>query len=306
MSQKTKLKLFFGTILTVIILYYSVKSLGELNPQELFRQKINWGLAILSVLVFMYSNYIRGLAYTRGIDPGLDRMTAFRIVGIGHAANMVLPLRAGEGLRLAFFPERYGAVERTKLLIIPGFADFVAIMLLALPSVPFAGFKDPVLLKVLWILVFLILAVGALGAVIVYLVPKLRGYAKQYLNPASLKMMYWVVLSWIIMLVSTWIGLLSLGYPALESARMSLAVFTATNIVSFIPASPGGIGLFEYGVILGLGGLGVKPAPALSIGLMIHLMQYAALVPLGAVLYVTAIGGKFRKSFGARPRPKQK
>lgn len=53
-------------------------------------------------------------------------MTALQIVGLGHAANMVLPFHVGEGLRAAFFPKGYSAMRRTKLLIIPAFADFTA------------------------------------------------------------------------------------------------------------------------------------------------------------------------------------
>ena len=106
-------------------------------------------------------------------------------------------------------------------------------------------------------------------------------------------MMFWVILSWILLLLSTWIGLEAFGFHWPYSIRMSLAVFAVTNIINFIPASPGAIGLFEYGTILGLGGLGVNQSTALSAGLMLHMIQYAALLPLGAVLYVKAIHGKY-------------
>jgi hypothetical protein len=103
------------------------------------------------------------------------------------------------------------------------------------------------------------------------------------------KMCLWIFLSWLAMLISIWIGLLSFGFKAVESIRMSLAVFAATNIINFVPASPGGIGLFEYAVVLGLGGLGVQTMAAKSAGLLLHLIQYAALLPLGTVLYLTGL-----------------
>ena len=152
----------------MVIVYYSVVSLGSIDIGNILRAKTNWGLATVSIVIFMYANYIRGLAYTRGIDPNMDQMTAFRIVGIGHAANMVLPLHAGEGLRLAFFSSDYSIMRRTKLLLIPAAADFVAIMVLSLLSVPFSGFKDPTLLKALWFLLFLCVAVAVLLVVIIY------------------------------------------------------------------------------------------------------------------------------------------
>jgi hypothetical protein len=97
-----------------------------------------------------------------------------------------------------------------------------------------------------------------------------------------------------------WIALIAFGFGTVKSVRMSLAVFSATNIINFVPASPGGIGLFEYGVVLGLGGLGIPVESAKLAGLFLHLIQYAALMPLGLVLYLTDLkdmsGKLFKKS----------
>lgn len=293
MSKKTIIKLVLGVIVTVVIVYYSVVSLGSIDIENIFNSNTNWGLATLSVVIFMYANYIRGLAYTHGIDPDMDQMTAFRIVGIGHAANMVLPLHAGEGLRIAFFSSDYSIMRRTKLLLIPAAADFVAIMVISLLSVPFSGFKDPNLLKALWFLLFLCVAVAVVLVVVIYLVPRLRRYAKEYMNFATVKMMFWVMLSWILLLISTWIGLVAFGFHVLVSMKMALAVFATTNIINFIPASPGSIGLFEYGTVLALGGLSVNHTQALAAGWLLHIIQYAALLPMGIVLYITALHGKY-------------
>ncbi|MDR3552107.1 MAG: UPF0104 family protein, partial [Clostridia bacterium] len=222
MSVKTKLKLIVGLIVTAVIVYFSVRTLGGLHPRTLLHSGINWWLVVISVAIYMYANYIRGLAYTRGIDPHLNHMIAFQIVGIGHTANMILPLHAGEGLRLAFFPSDYNTIRRTKLLAIPAYADFVAIMMLALLAVPFAGFKDPTLLKALWILSFISIAGVVLSLAIVFLVPRFRSYFNEFLNIGLVKMMIWVILSWILLLLSTWVGLVAFGFSAETSVRLSL------------------------------------------------------------------------------------
>lgn len=293
MSKKTTLKLILGVIISMVIIYFSVISLKGLKLGNIFHENINWGLAAVSVVIFMYANYIRGLAYTRGIDPNIDRMTAFRIVGIGHAANMVLPLHLGEGLRLAFFSSDYSVMRRTKLLLIPAAADVASIMILSLFAVPFAGFKNPDLLKALWILLFLCIAAGILFVAVVFFIPRLRSYVKEYMNFATAEMMFWVFLSWVLLLMSTWIGLAAFGFNVLTSMKMALAVFASTNIINFIPASPGAIGLFEYGTILALGGLGIDQTSALAAGLLLHLIQYVALLPMGIVLCITAFHGKY-------------
>jgi len=293
MPTKITLKLFIGMTITAIVVYYSIGALKGLHVGKLFHSDINWGLALVSVAIFVYANYIRGLSYTRGIDRDMDRMTALQIVGIGHAANMVLPFHVGEGLRAAFFPRGYSAIKRTNLLIIPAFADFAAIMILSICAVPFAGFKDQNLLKALWILTFLCIAAFILFVILIFYLPRLRSYLNEYLNVDTVKMMNWVLLSWIILLVSTWIGLVAFGFPWVASIRLSLAVFAATNIINFIPATPGAIGLFEYGTILGLGGLGIDQTTALSASLLLHLIQYAALLPLGSYLYIKSLHGQY-------------
>lgn len=300
MPKNTRLKMFIGIVITAIVVYYSVGALKDLHVGEVFRSnsKLSLGLTLVSVIIYVYANYIRGLAYTRGIDRRMDRMTALQIVGLGHAANMVFPFHIGEGLRAAFFPKGYSALRRTKLLIIPAFADFVAIMLLSILAVPFAGFKDQHLLLALWILTFLCIAGFGLFVILILFLPRLRSYLSEYLISDIVKMLFWVVLSWILLLVSTWVGIVAFGFPWVASIRMSLAVFAATNIINFIPATPGAIGLFEYGTILGLGGLGVDQTTALAASLLLHLIQYAALLPLGLFLYLVAIHGHYREALG--------
>lgn len=293
MSKKIKIELVIGLIITALIIFFSIKALGGLHPGKVLQSNINWGLTAVSIIIYVYANYIRGLAYTRGLDRNIDRLTSFQIVGIGHALNMVLPLHAGEGLRFAFFPDDYNAKQRTELLVIPAAADFVAIMILSILAVPFAGFKDPNILKALWILSFLCIGAGILFAIATLCIPRLHQHAKKYMNLAIVKMMFWVMLSWVLLLLSTWVGLVAFGFHWIQSVNMSLAVFAATNIINFIPASPGAIGLFEYGTILGLGGLGIDQSTALSAGLMLHLIQYISLLPLGTVLYAIAIHGKY-------------
>lgn len=284
--------------MTAVIIYYSIEALKGLHVSVLFQADINWGLALVSVAIFVYANYIRGLAYTRGIDREMDRMTALQIVGIGHAANMVLPFHVGEGLRAAFFPKGYSAIKITNLLIIPAIADFAAIMILSIAAVPFAGFKDQNLLNALWILTFLCLAAFIVFVILIVFHSPLRSYLSDYLNVDTVKMMNWVLLSWVILLVSTWIGLVAFGFPWVASIRLSLAVFAATNIINFIPATPGGIGLFQYGTILALGGLGIDPTTALSASLLLHLIQYAALLPLGGYLYIRSLHGQYGEALG--------
>lgn len=304
MSTKTKLKLIVGIVVTILIIDYTFRALGRLDLNHLLDIKINWFLAFVSVVINIFSNYARSLGYTLGIDPNINRITAFQIVGIGHAANMVLPLHIGDGLRFAFFPGDYSPLRRTKLVIIPSLADFIAIIMLSLLAVPFSGFRDHRLVRALWILFLLCILFIVLSLAVIYFVPLFRSYFNEFLNVGMLKMMYWVILSWVLFLLATWLGLVACGFHLIPSLRMSFAVFAATNIVNLIPASPGAVGLFEYGVIIGLAGLGIGESAALSAGLLLHLIQYAALLPIGVVLFIVALRGKYGRTIRSLLRQK--
>lgn len=293
MSRKLKLQLFAGILVTGVIIYFSVVVIRKLDLEVVFRSDINWFLVIVSIIIYIYSNYIRGLAYTRGIDPEMDRMTALQVVGIGHALNMVLPLHAGEGLRFAFFPSHYTVKRRAKLLVITILSDFIVVVMVTVATIPFAGFKDKALLTAAWIMFYGCIGLLAAAIALIFIVPRFRRYVGEYLNKSMLKMFVWVALSWIIMIAAIWLGLVAFGFPLLISIKMALAVFVATNIINLIPASPGAIGLYEYGTVLALAGFGVDNSTALSASLLLHVIQYGALLPLGAFLYIKALHGKY-------------
>lgn len=293
MSRKMKLQLLLGTVITAVIVYFSFLVVKEFRMNVNFPSNVNWALVFLSVVIYMYSNFIRGLAYSKGIDPEMDNMTALEIVGLGHALNMVLPLHAGEGLRMVFFPSSYTVKRRTKLILISVLADAVVVIIISALTVPFAGVTDHTMLHVMWILLYCCIGLLVFMAALVYFVPQIKSYVSEYLNKSLLMMVMWVAMSWIILVAAFWLGLVAFGFNPIESIQMSFAVFVATNIVNLIPASPGGIGLFEYGTIIGLGSFGVEKSVALSASLLLHLIQYMALLPLGVFLYITAIHGKY-------------
>jgi uncharacterized membrane protein YbhN (UPF0104 family) len=296
MSKKMKIQLIVGIILTAVILYFSVMVLKSLDMKVVLEMKINWVLVALSIVVYVCSNYIRGLAYSRGIDPEMDDMTAFEVVGIGHALNMVLPLHAGEGLRLLFFPSSYSIARRTKLFFITILADAIVVIIISAMTVPFAGITNETMLKVMWYLLFGCIGLLLLMAGLLFFVKRIRNYFKDYLNKSLVAMFAWCALSWIILVAAFWLGLAAFGFKPFHAIRMAFAVFVTTNIVNLIPASPGAIGLFEYGAVLGLVGFGVDKNVALSASLLLHLIQYMTLIPLGIFLYIKAMHGKYGES----------
>jgi uncharacterized membrane protein YbhN (UPF0104 family) len=292
-NKKIKFQLIVGLIITAAVIVFSVIALNELKMRVDLPPNINWLFVILAVLIYIYSNVIRGYAFSRGIDPEMDDMTALEVVGIGHALNMVLPLHAGEGLRLAFFPKNYSMAKRSKLCVITILSDTIVVIIIAALTVPFVGITDKTMLRWMWILLYACIGLLALMAALIAFVPRVKKYVKEFLGIALLKMTVWVALSWLILVAAFWLGLIACGFKTVESIEMAFALFVTTSIINLIPASPGGIGLFESGTIIGLGGFGVNSQAALQVSILLHLIQYMALLPLGVFLYIKAMHGKY-------------
>lgn len=284
-----QIKIFGGIIITAAAFYFCLMALNGLNPSDIMNTSINWVYAALSAIMFAFSTFIRSLVYPRGIDRDMTIMEAWQIVVIGNVSNMILPFRAGEGVRLAVFPKRYSAASRAKLAIIPGAADIGIILLLSIAAVYIADFKNPDYVVVLKLASYGFLAICALTIIILLIIPKTRGNVVALANRDTLRMFKWVALSWLTMLVSIWVGFISFGYGPFRSVILSFGAFAGMNIACLIPSSPGNIGIFEYSVIVGLSGLGIPEIPAKTAGLLLHLIQYAALLPLGALLYTRFI-----------------
>ncbi|UOO37255.1 hypothetical protein IZU99_08310 [Oscillospiraceae bacterium CM] len=111
--------------------------------------------------IYMFSNYIRGLAYSRGIEPEMDDMVSLEVIALGHAFNMILPFHAGEGLRMAFFPSNFSVKRRTKLTIISTLSDSVVVVVISALTIPFAHITDKTMLQAMWILLYVY--IGLLG-----------------------------------------------------------------------------------------------------------------------------------------------
>ncbi len=294
---KKQVKIFISIIVSIIAIYCCMVALDGLHPSDIFMSPhINWILIGLSVLLFAFSSIVRAFVYPYAIDKSMTLMEAWQVVTIGNASNMVLPFHAGEGVRLAVFPKRYSTSKRAKLILLPGLADIGVILLISIAAVYIADFKNPSYVLTLKIAGYGFLALCALVLIVLLIIPKTRGNVLSYFNIDTLHMIKWVALSWIVILFSIWVGFLSFGYTPFRSVILTFGAFAGMNIAGLIPSSPGNIGIFEWSVVAGLSGLGISVIPAKTAGLLLHLIQYAALLPIGAIMYMRFIIQRHKQS----------
>jgi len=75
-----------------------------------------------------------------------------------------------------------------------------------------------------------------------------------------------------------------------------LVVFIFSSIGMALPSTPGGIGVFEAGVVFALSLYGIEKEEALSFGLILHMLQYIP-TTLIAIFIINRKDFNFRKSF---------
>ncbi len=290
MKNRFKIKILIGAAVSAVMIYLAASALGGLNPMRIFSVHIDWWFFVLSAALFSAGQFMRIFVYPFGIDRRLTFGQAARIVLVGNMANMLLPLKLGEGFRFAFFPKRYSMPHRTRLLAEPAAVDFVVILLLSVLAIPLtAGNMHPLTVHTLTVAGLVLAGAAAVFTVAYLLFRQVRRWVKRYLTPAFMRMLGWVFCSWVLILLSNWAGLMAFSYLNGQAMALAFAVFATSNLILFIPSSPGGLGLFEYAVVLSLRFFHVAEPAAVPIALFLHLVQYAVLLPMGLIAYLAGL-----------------
>ena len=219
---------------------------------------------------------------------------------IGFMGNNVLPLRAGEVLRL-YALARLGPVSMSHA-VATGTLDRVFDMLLVslflglgLPLVPaLEGYRATNML-------FLALVVVLLGSAwrlvrtdspswIRRVPQRMRPRVEEFLDslrvlrsgPLLLKTLAFSTVIWGGMVIYFWLLLYACAFSLPLEAAFVVLLLLAVGVA--LPAAPGFIGVFQYAVVLALSFFSVPKEEALSFSLVAHLAQYVPITLGGLFL----------------------
>ncbi len=267
-------------------------------------------------LIAATSLYFRALRWGVLLQPfaRVERRALFSATAIGFAANMLLPLRAGEVIRPWLLARKVrlslapvlATVAIERLFDMATLLLFFGVATLTLPLPPewkhygwvflgtFVGF--------LGVLIALQSApdrtVGVLEGLLkpaparisTPIVDALRQFAD---GLASLKSAAAIALAilyslavWLSLALSFGFGLLALDLPV-PFVRGALSMTTFVAIAVSIPGGPGFIGMFQVGCEVGLGVYGVGKSLAFSYSVVVHVLQFASNVVLGLYFFLT-------------------
>jgi glycosyltransferase 2 family protein len=266
---------------------------------------LGWILAsvgVTLVAVAMRSERWRSL-FPRDSRPGFA--PTFWASQIGLLANTVLPVRAGELVRILALHRETG-LRRTAILATVGVErvfDLVALAVLQL--VIASALPHVAVTQRFTVLAFAILAVCAVIVAVLAITPA-RRYAGRVVmrlpfyngSPTVIESlrtglaalrdkrlaavaMLWTVTSWLVLALAGWCVLQAFNLDLPWHAALFLLV--TVSLAQAIPASAGSVGVFELAARSALVAYGVPPAVALSAGLVFHAVSTLPFIVLGAI-----------------------
>ena len=298
---------------------FVVLFLRQVAPRDiaaaLAQVSVAYLLAALALLGLDYAlRILRWWWMLRACGVSLPRRACVRPFLVAAAVNNLLPLRAGDALRVVGFRTALRAPAMVVLgtVAIERLMDLVALLVvffLGSLSVRAGVLPATLVTAAGWIAGVAAAAVlvvvcfhGVLEAVLAWLVrrpplvrrgwaPRLEQYGRQLLGTTVLLREYRVAvpllaLSAVIWAVEGAVFLAVARALAVESAPAGpwFAMATGT-LATLLPSAPGYVGTFDYFTMLGLGAHGAAAASAAGFAVMVHLVLWLPITLAGAACF---------------------
>jgi glycosyltransferase 2 family protein len=308
-----------GIGVTVVFTYLAVRNahLGDVWAALRDSEKV-WlvpALALLAAAVL-----VRGVRWwslwVPETRPPLREV--LRALMIGYLFNNILPLRAGEVVRVLGLHRRTGVsrAEAAATVVVERIYDVLALLLLLFAIVPW-------LPEVTWLRPAAVLLgiTGLAAAAGVFLLARygvrplrfvLRPLARMPFVSVerfeggvrnlgeglvglrrprvAVEAFLWTMLSWIVLALSTWCVLRAFDFGLSPVAGM--LVVAATNLAAILPSSPAQLGVFEAAAVLALDAYGIGGSEALSCALVLHALNSLPFIAVGLILLRTSARGR--------------
>jgi uncharacterized protein (TIRG00374 family) len=311
---KHSLRIAVSLALSAVFLWIALRGVSwSETSQALSSARLGYVVPICAMaIVSLYCRALRWRVLVRPLAQ-VQRQSIFSATAMGFAANMLLPLRAGEVLRPWLLARREGlklapvvatvAVER--LFDMATLLLFFGVATLTLPLPPewkrYGWVFLATFMAFLGVLALLLRfpreTVGALDKALTPLPEKaskpiLRAIHQFADGLGALKSASAVALAiayslavWLTLAVTFGLGLSALDLPV-PWIRGALSLTTMVAIAVAVPGGPGFIGMFQVGCEVGLALYGIGKSLAFSYSVLVHVLQFASTVLLGLYFFL--------------------
>lgn len=300
-------KLAVGIGITCVFLFLAYRSLGHLHFVRLIHYPVHYFYVLLAVVAFGISQWFRALSWSRGMATAIPLRQMFASVCMGTGANMLLPFRIGEVVRIVTtgrVVKQYGVISVN--LLLERLLDVCILVLLAVSAAFFIPFEAQVQEK-LQLIRNILLAGMIVGSILLVLAIRFRqvwtasmrfpGVLRRLVlileqvrflqSPlAVIRTLFYLVCSWGCVYLSAVAGVTAVGVQGHTAWIASLVVIVMTNLIMLIPSAPGGIGIFQYACVYSLSLFAISAFQVAILSVLLHLVQYAAILPLSGYYFV--------------------
>jgi uncharacterized protein (TIRG00374 family) len=306
-SRGRLLKILLGVAVSVALLLYFFWGV-DLGAVGARLRGTRWGYLAAGVALNLLALWLRSWRWYYLYPPGARPSHLFNATMIGYMANNLLPLRAGELVRV-YVAARRGprfwttvatlVVERVLDALAVGLT--VAVLLLVVPfprDVRWSAFLFlTVDLAAMLVLAVIAVAPGACAGLVRVCFSRWRRVERRLLDILStmseglrgvraarhlLPVLCSSVAIWLTLALTVW--------AAFQAARLSLPLTAAWTVLAFLglgvslPSSPGFVGVIQAATVLALDLFGVARSDALSVSILLHAAQFVPVTLLGLIL----------------------
>jgi hypothetical protein len=309
-SSRRLAKVLLGLAVSAALLIYFFRDIDLAVVAGRLRQTL-WTFLALSVVLNFVSMWMRAWRWYYLFPPGARPTHLFRALVIGYMGNNLLPLRAGELVRIyvaARRGQRFWPTFATVVVerVLDGLAVglIVAGLLLAVAVPPELRWSITLFLVIDLLGLVILAAIAAapgvcrvlvetlfhrigwlerrLLALLETMVEGLRGLrSASHAIPITL----YSAAVWLSFALSIW--------TALHAAHLDLPLVAAWTVVAFLglgvslPSSPGFVGVVQAATVLALALFAVPRTEALSFSLLMHASQFFPVTAAGLLYLLT-------------------
>jgi glycosyltransferase 2 family protein len=274
----------------------------------------HWGWALFATALSPLQIWVRGRRWWYLFPPGSEPPGLTPAMMIGYMANNVLPLRAGEVVRIYIVARRWRASgpagrihpfwTTLATLVVERVLDslvvvlILAVLVLVLPVPRFLEVAALVVLAIdlagIAVLIALVAAPQGCARLVVRLAGRWPGLQRRLLRgfetfvhgldgirtPSHVvPLVGWTVFVWLVPAMAAWTMLLAMDLPLPILAGWAVLAFVGLGIS--IPSAPGYVGVFHAAVVLAVGLFGVPQPAAVGYALLFHASQILPVTLLG-------------------------
>ncbi|OLC33305.1 MAG: hypothetical protein AUH81_14520 [Candidatus Rokubacteria bacterium 13_1_40CM_4_69_5] len=308
--------------LALLALLLASVDLRELGEQL---RRTRWGWTLLAATLGPIGLWVRAQRWRYLFPPRSDPPGLVPAMMIGYMANNLLPLRAGEVVRVYVVARRWRRGFWTTLatLIVERVLDslvlvlVLAVLVLLIPVPPVFQWTAVALLAIdfgaMAVLGFLAAAPGTCRRLLERLTrrwPRVerrvagifetfaRGLEGIRTRHHLLPLLVWTVIVWVVPALTVWTMLQAVNLDLPWIAAWTVLVFVGLGIS--IPSAPGYVGVFHYAVVLALGIFDVPRPASLGYAIVLHASQ---IVPVTLVGWIFMLREHLSLGEATRARP---